>query len=173
MKELVQHLYDNRAFKPAPSLLELASAHVPFADLGGVVAAPEPRVRSGIEEGDGITVLVGGSGSGKSSVLACIASELAGSPTPAGRRYLPVFVPVAARPAVADDLGAFGRAAAREVLLALRAGLPHEYRDRLEQISAPAVTRQQTGPKFNASLVGRVFGRSGADLGVDLGGDVV
>jgi hypothetical protein len=129
---------------------------------------------SALLERDGLTFLVGESGSGKSSVLAYVASQLAEESvvTVPPRRYLPIFVPVAARDEIATELPAFGRAAAKEVLLALRGGLPTEYQDRLERMIAKEVTTQQSGPRFNAKVVARVFG-SGGDVGVDLAGDVV
>jgi hypothetical protein len=173
MSNLVGRLHQNMAFKPAPSLWELAGAHVPFGELG-VETPPEPRVRGGLEEGDGLVVLTGESGSGKSSVLAHVASELsrATTETESPRRYLPIFVPVASRTDVATDLAAFGRATAREVLLALRGGLPPEYRDRLERLMADTVTAQQTGAPFNVKIGARILG-TGGEVALDLARDVV
>lgn len=101
--EVLRELYNNKAFKPAPSLWELAEAHVPFTELG-IARAPEPIVRGGLVETDGLVMLVGGSGSGKSSVLAYVTAQLASETTGgrAPRRYLPIFVPVAGRPHAAD-----------------------------------------------------------------------
>lgn len=168
---ILRELYDNKAFKPAPSLWELAEAHVPFGDLG-VPNAPEPVVRSGLLETDGLVMLVGSSGSGKSSVLAHVMAQLAtertGGDSP--RRYLPIVVPVAGRPHAAD-LDAFGKAAMREVLLALKNSLPREYRERLERAMAKEVAIQHAGQKFNAKVAAKVFG-VGPEVGYELGGDV-
>jgi AAA ATPase-like protein len=168
--ELWRELYDQQAFKPAPSLWELAEAHVPFSELGAR-QAPEPRVRSGLEEGDGLALLVGAPGSGKSSVLAYVAARLAGSRSDAGRLYLPVFVPVAARPE-ASDLDLFGRGVALEVLLALREQLPKAARERLERQLAEQVSRQRTPPQFNARLAARIPGLS-SEAGVKFAGEIV
>src|SRR4051794_22009929 len=99
MSETLKKLYEGKAFKPTPSLWEMAEAHVPFAELD-VIAAPEESIQNGLTEGDGVAVLIGPSGSGKSSVLAYVAKTLAVTHAdgPHVRPYLPVFVPVAGRP---------------------------------------------------------------------------
>lgn len=166
---LLREIYDHKGFKPAPSLWELGGAHVPFGDLG-LAPAPEPIVTGGMVEADGLVMLVGRSGAGKSSVLAAVAKDLATRRTQAGNTYLPIFVPVAGRPH-AIDLDAFGRAAMREIVLALRASLPEELRDRLVQATSAEISIQERGQKFNAKMTGQVFG-AGPEAGFELGGAV-
>ena len=170
----LQALYDARAFKPAPSLWELALAHVPFAELDAD-QPPEPRVRYGLEERDGLALLLGGPGSGKSSVLAHVADAIADEPTPAGYRYLPVFVPVAGRPEIAQDLSRFGKGVARELLRALHDGAPAHVRARIGRAMAEAETVQHGGSRFNAKVAAKAMlpgGEVGGELGLDLAGDV-
>jgi hypothetical protein len=128
--------------------------------------------RTALSDGDGLSLLSGPSGSGKSSVFAAIASELASTANPEGRRFLPIFMPVAAQPEAASDLDAFGRGAIAETLAALRNGLPGPMREKLERGKADEVRLERRGPRFNARLVARVFG-AGGDAGIELGGDLV
>ena len=171
-RELIQALHEVRAFKPAPSLWELAATHVPFAELD-VDDPPEPRIERGLAEGDGIVVLHGECGTGKSSVLAHVTSRLSERATDADppKRYLPIFVPVAGQ-AAATRLDDFGRAAILEVLLAIKHSAPEEARERLETALGHEVVRQRSGAKFNAKLSAKVF-NAGPEMGVDLAGDVV
>jgi hypothetical protein len=173
-REIVQKLYDGKAFKPAPSLWELAMAHVPLADFG-LPAPPEERIRRGLVEGDGVSLLVGDPGSGKSSVFAYLAAALSkrGTDTEPPRRYLPVFVPVGSRPDSSGSIDAFGSIAIREVLDTLRDSLPEPLRQKLERGSAAQVTRKHVAPRFNARLAGEVINGMGPEIGVQLGGDVL
>jgi hypothetical protein len=167
----LQALYDNKAFKSAPSLWELAQTHVDFASVG-FASPPEPRLLSGLGVAEGVSLLSGPFGSGKSSVLAHIALALAGtlSPERPDLTFLPIFVPVVA---VREklDIERFGQGAIREVLLAIGSALSKEYRDKLEQGKAKRVLRQATGAVFNARLAAKLFD-SGADVGFRLAGDV-
>lgn len=164
-------LYENKAFKPAPSLWELALTHVDLATVG-FPATPESRMLSGLVTAEGVSLLRGPSGSGKSSVLAHVAKTLAGQPTPdrADLAFMPIFVPT-----VPDrerlDIEVFGQGAIREVLLAIGNTLPREYRDKLMQGKASRVMRQVTGAVFNTKVAGKLFG-SGAEVGLRLAGDV-
>ena len=173
-REILRQLSDGKAFKPAPSLWEMADSHVPFEDLG-LTGAPEPRVRSGIVEGTGLVIVRGTSGSGKSTTLAHVAANIAGETTPTSepRRYLPVFVPVAGRAEATRNLEAFGQAAVREVLAAISASLPSDQRERLTRALASQVTRQHSGAKFNARAALKLFGLVDIGAGLQLGGDVV
>ena len=168
----LRELYDRKAFKPTPSIWELAEAHVSFAELG-VDGAPEQAIESGLREGDGIAALVGGSGSGKSSVLAYVAKELAAARTAQGDRpFLPVFVPVAGRPDHASDLETFGQGVILEVLLSLKDSLDEHYREKLEEALSSEISRQRAGAKFIAKLASVIPGVR-AEAGFELASDVV
>ena len=171
-RELLQALHEARAFKPAPSLWELAATHVPFGELG-IADPPEPRMLHGLSERDGVALLFGDSGAGKSSVLSYVTTELAGELTDEEEphRYLPVFVPVVGQPA-AGTLDDFGRAAMLEVLLALRDVAPQEARERIEAGMGKEVSTQRSGAKFNAKLAAKIF-NAGPEMGIELGPDVV
>ena len=172
MPSLWRELYEARAFKPAPSLWELADTHVPFAELGSE-PAPETPVRNALEEGDGVAVVVGHSGGGKSSVFAYVAAQLTAEQvaTSSGHRYLPLFVPVAARPDAVEDLGIFGRGAILETYLALSTQLDDVHRDKLRGAMADQVARERTAPRFNARLMARIPGLSG-EAGMQLANDL-
>jgi AAA ATPase domain len=170
-KNALRELYDRKAFKPTPSIWELAEAHVPFAELSAE-HPPEQPIASGLREGDGIAALIGGGGSGKSSVLAHVAKRLAGDRTDRGLPYLPVFVPVAGRPEHATSLDTFGQGVILEVLLALRDSLSEHHRRRLEAALGDQVTRHRSGSKFVAKLIAAIPGLRG-ELGFELASDIV
>jgi len=167
----LQELYDGRALKPAASLWELAEAHVRFAELGAT-PAPEPAVSAALAEGDGVAVLIGPSGSGKSSVLAYVARDLAATINAAGRHFLPVFLPVAGRPEHASRLDVFGKGVMREVLFALHGQLGEHHREKLERSMADQVTHQSSGAKFVSKITALIPGLSG-EVGFELASDVV
>ena len=171
--EILRQLSDGKAFKPAPSLWEMADAHVPFAELG-FEPAPEPQVRRGLVEGTGLVIVSGESGSGKSTTLASVTASLAGELTAIGeRRYLPVVVPVAGRAEATRNLDAFGQATIREVLAAIHDSLTPDQQKRLVRALGDAVTRQHTGARFNARAAATLFGLVEAGAGLQLGNDVV
>jgi ABC-type uncharacterized transport system YnjBCD ATPase subunit len=152
-------------------LWELADAHIPFVDLNAA-PVPEPAVMNALVEGDGIAALIGPSGSGKSSVLASVAKQLATAESRAGRRYLPVFLPVAGRPEHASRLDIFGQGVMLEVILALRSGLDGHYRERLERAMAEQVTTHSSGAKFLTKLAASIPGLTG-EVGFELAQDLV
>lgn len=164
-------LYEEKAFKSAPALWELADAHVPLADVQ-VAQPPEPMVLSGLREQDGLVLLVGPSGSGKSSVLAHAAECLGNEAAEDGRRYLPLFVPVAPRAADARSVEGFGRVVMFELLTALRDSLPPVTRHKVERALSQHVTVEKTPTRFNAKLTGKVFG-VGGEAGVAFAEEVV
>lgn len=170
-RDALRELYDGKAFKPTPSLWELAETHVPFVDLG-LDGAPERAIESGLREGDGFAALVGGSGCGKSSVLAHVAKELAHATAAGGRPYLPIFAPVAGRPEHASDLEMFGQGVILEVVLSLREGLDDYHREKLEAALGTEVAHQRAGSKFIAKLASVIPGAQ-AEAGFELASDVV
>lgn len=167
----LQELYDGKALKPAASLWELADAHIEFAALDAL-PAPEAPVINALVEGDGIAVLVGPSGSGKSSVLAYVSKQLAQKATDDGRPYLPIFLPVAGRPDHTTNLEVFGKGVMLEVILALRTGLGDHHRGRLERAMAESVSTQSAGAKFTTRLAAMIPGLRG-EIGFELAQDVV
>jgi hypothetical protein len=93
---LLEPLARAGAFRPGLRLDELAAVHIPFREFG-LEAEPERMIAEGIAQHTGVTLVVGERGNGKSSALAYVAGRLASAPGEDGRRYLPLFVPVASR----------------------------------------------------------------------------
>lgn len=153
-------LYAGHAFKPHPSLWELAEAHVPFEQIG-IDNPPERQLVTHLNEGDGVVLLTGAPGRGKSSTLAYVAST-AGTHPDSGRDYLPLFVSVAARADDSIDIDRFGREVIFEFLSALWQALPKEERDQLARQLAREVSRQRTPAAFNAKLVPSLPGLRGS-----------
>jgi hypothetical protein len=88
-------LWEGHAFDPAPALDELYRYHVPFDDLTGHPVCETPLSRA-IRRGEQVA-LVGGSGSGKSSVIGHVLGPLV-------EGLAPLPIPVAVeRPEVAKD----------------------------------------------------------------------
>jgi hypothetical protein len=172
-RHLVRELYEGMAFKPTPSLDELAQAHVPFGEIG-IAPAPEPVIANALREAEGMALLVGETGAGKSSVLAWTATSLAAQQTPTDppRAYFPVFVPVAGSPADTADLDAFGRATMHEVLSALKGGFSGRDRKRVEEAMASEVSTHHVGADFNVKLHAKVFG-TGVEVAAATARDVV
>ncbi|HVL31256.1 MAG TPA: hypothetical protein VM299_03415 [Solirubrobacteraceae bacterium] len=171
---LLAELYAQGAFNPALPQHELAAAHIPLGRLG-ISPAPERLLIDAVGQTDGLTLIVGASGAGKSSLMTYTAERLTELERD-GRRYLPLLVPVAAHSAGAANLATFGRLAIASLLAALPVGA--DDRSRLERMTADNVTRQLPSKDFNARLALRGglpggVARAGADFGVTLRGEVL
>lgn len=170
MSSLLERLARDGAFRPALRLDELAAVHIPFPELG-FSDEPERMIAEGIAQHTGITLLVGERGNGKSSVLAYVADRLAGTESEDGRRYLPLFVPVATRGEDAAKLETFG-AMAIGSLLAGFDDLSEEQERAFRAVSAEAISREAPSRTFNASVAAKVFG-AGVEGGVASKGEVI
>lgn len=173
MSGLLHRLYSEGAFNPALPQHELAAAHIPFGQLG---AEPEPEtlLLDAVAQTDGITIVLGASGAGKSSLMTYCAEQMA-ELARENRRYLPLFVPVAPQGGKAAELSTFGRLAISNLLDALP--VPEKQRSKLDRIRAEKVSKQLPTRDFNARLAlkgGLPSGLVGAnaDFGLTLRGEV-
>ena len=174
MSGLLERLYAEGAFNPALPQYELAASHIPFGDLG-FSPAPEQVLLDAVSQTDGLALVVGESGAGKSSLMAYCAEALTDLSRD-GRRYLPLLVPVAAHGVEAAKLSTFGRLAVASLLAALP--VPERERTLLDRMTAQKVTRQLPSKDFNARLAlkgGAPGGvaSAGADFGLTLRGEVL
>ena len=170
MSSLLEQLARAGAFRPALRLDELAAVHIPFHELG-FDAHPERMIADGIAQHTGITLLVGEGGNGKSSLLAYVADRLAGTASEDGRRYLPLFVPVATRGQDAAQLETFGRMAIGSLLAGFD-DLSEEQEQAFRAVTAEAISREAPSRTFNASVAAKVFG-AGVEGGVASKGEVI
>lgn len=170
MSSLLEQLAREGAFRPALRLDELAAVHIPFRELG-FDAQPERMIAEGIAQHTGITLLVGERGNGKSSVLAYVADRLAGTASEDGRRYLPLFVPVATRGEDAAKLETFGAMAIGSLLAGFE-DLSDEQEQAFRAVTAEAISREAPSRTFNASVAAKVFG-AGIEGGVASKGEVI
>jgi len=169
---LWQQLHSAGAYRTSLAPWELARIHVPLGSLG-ITPAPEPALRDVLIRGEGVAMLTGPPGAGKSSVLAYTADQLAGQSTPDGqRRFLPLFVSVASRGEVLDDLDRLGQEVIAELLSAMAPTLPKATQTRLRVALAAQVSRQHTPARFNAKLAAKLFG-AGPEIGVSLAEDTI
>jgi hypothetical protein len=170
LSSLLEQLARTGAFRPALRLDELAAVHIPFRELG-FDAQPERMIADGIAQHTGITLLVGERGNGKSSLLAHVADRLAGTSSEDGRRYLPLFVPVATRGEDATNLETFGRMAIGSLLAGFD-DLSEEQEQAFRAVTAEAISREAPSRSFNASVSAKVFG-AGVEGGVASKGEVI
>ena len=166
MSELLARLYAEGAFDPSLAHYELAASHVPLGRLG-FNPAPEELLIDAVSRTDGLSLIVGASGSGKSSLIAYCA-ELLTDLRREDRQYLPLLVPVAAHRKDAVQLASFGRIAVASLLAAFP--LDKDRRQKLDQMTAASVTKQLPSTDFNAKLALR---NAGPEFGVTLRGEVL
>lgn len=173
MSSVWRQVAGHDALRPKPSLDLMAQLHVDSTQLG-LTEDIELRLLDNALRDEGLTLLIGHSGAGKSSQLARLAQRLHQEPHPRlpGVHVLPLFVPVAANRERAVKLSAFGRGVIEEASALLRSELRDEDRRRLEQAAAQSVSVAHTPSTFNASLVAGAPGLQ-AKLGADLGHDVI
>lgn len=169
--ELWQQLHSAGAYRTSLAPWELAHVHVPLGSLG-ISPAPEPALQDVLTRGEGVAMLTGPPGAGKSSVLAYTADQLAGQRGASGQRFLPLFVSVASRGDVLDDLDRLGQEVIAELLSAMAPTLPKATQTRLRQALAAQVSRQHTPARFNAKLVAKLFG-AGPEMGVSLAEETI
>jgi hypothetical protein len=170
LSSLLEQLARAGAFRPALRLDELAEVHIPFRELG-FDARPERMIADGIAQHTGITLLVGERGNGKSSLLAYVADRLAGTASEDGRRYLPLFVPVATRGKDAASLETFGGMAIGSLLAGFD-DLSEEQEQAFRAVTAEAISREAPSRSFNANVAAKVFG-AGVEGGVASKGEVI
>ena len=173
MSSLLERINGEGGFNPALDHDELADTHIRFRDLGAD-SDVEMHLDTAIRRGSGIVLVVGPSGGGKSSLIAFTTRELAGSHALGSppRRFLPLYVPVAARGIDAADLRVFGQLAIRQLLSSFGATLKRRDIRRLERGAADAITRQPPSVSFNPKLTAKGFGLGG-ELGAQLAGEIV
>jgi hypothetical protein len=142
---LLTGLRENLAFKPAPPPYELALAHVRLDNLGFDRAVEERLLSFMRGEDEGLLLLTGPPGCGKSSLLewACwqLAEETGG---------LPVTCSVAGRGTVSAE--AIVKAIADGVATRLAATLGNRERKSLENALATTLTTQRAPAKLTASI---------------------
>jgi hypothetical protein len=170
MRSLLDQLARAGAFRPALRLDELAAVHIPFGEFG-LEGEPERMIAEGIAQHTGVTLVVGEGGNGKSSALAYVADRLASAPANDGRRYLPLFVPVASRGEEAADLRTFGAMAIGNVLASFD-DLSDEQEAAFRDVTAEAISREAPSRTFNAGIAAKVFG-AGVEGGVESKGEVI
>lgn len=138
-----------RAFRPRVRFHELAGDHVPFDELT-CRSDTEAALRRAIEQDEGVIAVIGGSGAGKSSVIAAVAADLP-------ERHLPLHIGVAALGGAATDAVSFVQHVLREVTVQASAAMTGDQRSAIARASADSTTRQ--GPQT----------RGGAQLGAEAG----
>ena len=170
MSGLLELLARAGAFRPALRLDELAAVHIPFREFG-LEGEPERMIAEGVAQHTGLTLVVGERGNGKSSALAYVADRLAGARGEDGRRYLPLFVPVASRGEGAADVRVFGAMAIGNVLASFD-DLTDAQENAFREATAEAITREAPSRTFNAHVAAKVFG-AGVEGGVESKGEVI
>jgi hypothetical protein len=160
---LLERVYRDGGFNPALPVHELAETHIPL-DRFGIHPGPERRLLDAACQTDGIAILEGPSGAGKSSILAYVAQELS-CLSRGTRRFVPLYVPVAARAEQATDLSTFGRMAIANLLSSFE-DLPKDRSRRLRAHIATTITTQSGARAFNAKLI------ASAPLGFELGASI-
>lgn len=172
MSELLQQLNASSAFAPSMGMVKLAEAHIPFAELTGYDL--EGRIAEAIEVADGLVLLEGERGAGKSSALAKVALDLSKQRTPNGEcQYFPLFVPIVAADRV--DIQGVGKQAWDQLAYSLQ-DLPEPAQEgaseQIGRAKVEQVSRQLPAQAFNAKLSASVLG-TGLELGGELKGGVV
>jgi hypothetical protein len=153
-------LWEGHAFDPAPPLDELYRYHVPFDDLVGRPVCEKPLGQA-IRRGEQIA-LVGGSGSGKSSVIGHVLNPLV-------EGLAPLPIPVAVeRPEIARDPVEFAGHVVRTVARYVEHAHPRDASRTKEMVDLSTAT---AGPEHRFRRIGGGIGwlEAKVELAVELG----
>ena len=167
--QILQALWDVHAFKSKPPEHELARAHVAVADVGIPRAIDERVITAMAGPADGLTLVVGPPGSGKSSLfaaaIATVVSDLERRPL-----VMPLKVPVAHyRELVNAELLVKG--ITQSLAYAIGPELSDNERCQLEQSLATTIASAHSTPSVTVGVSGGpafLRGNVGAEFGRDL-----
>jgi hypothetical protein len=166
--EILNRLRDRHAFKPKPPDHELARAHIRVGDIGLANPIDDRVIKAMTRSGEAFTIVIGPSGSGKSSLFAAavqtIVTDLELTPTP-----VPLKVPVAIHsdPITVDLLV---RGITQSLATTLGPSLAATELAKLEQNLSSTIAVTQQGPRTTSTLSGGLVikGELARDFGHDL-----